>query len=142
MNRLPLFLLLLGLFSCDLDGNGNSRSSDISVADLIDNLTISSGLRVVQFIEDGDDETSDVDDFLFVFADNGSVTATRGSLVITGTYRVFRDDGETELAMIFPSNSVLDDFTDDWYFRGKTNNRITFEDDDFDDDLDRIVFEF
>lgn len=142
MKRLPLFLFFLGLFSCNLDGNGNSDTSDISAAQLTDDLTLSSGLRIVQFIEDGDDETSDVDDFLFVFASDRTVTATRGSQVISGTYRVFRDDGETELAMVFPSNSVLNELTDDWYFRGKANNRLTFEDDDDDDDLDRLVFEF
>lgn len=141
MKRLLLFLLSLGLFSCDLDGNGNSSLSDISVTQLTDDLTLSSGLRLVQFIEDNEDYTSEFSGFVFRFEPNGTVTATRGSQSISGTYRVFRDDGETELAMIFPANSIMNEFTDDWYFRGKSNNRITFEDDD-DDDLDRLVFEF
>lgn len=141
MKRLLSFLLSLSLFSCDLDGNGNSSSSDISVAQLTDDLSLSSGLRLVQFIEDNEDYTSEFSGFVFRFEPNGTVTATRGSQSISGTYRVFRDDGETELAMIFPSSSILNEFTDDWYFRGKSNNRITFEDDD-DNDLDRLVFEF
>ncbi|OYX23293.1 MAG: hypothetical protein B7Z16_02805 [Algoriphagus sp. 32-45-6] len=142
MNRLPLFILILGLFSCNLDGNETSPSTNISVAELTEDLVQNSGLRVVQFIEDGVDETSDYTGFIFNFSTDGRVTATRNDQVVSGTYRVFRDDGETELAMIFPANSVLNEFTDDWYFRGKTNNRITFEDDDPDDDLDRIVFEY
>jgi hypothetical protein len=142
MNRLPLFLLFFGLFACDIDGNENSNPSNVSVSQLTDDLTLSSGLRVVQFIEDGDDETSDVDDFLFAFATNGIVTATRGTQVISGTYRVFRDDGETELAMVFPSNSPLNELTDDWYFVEKTTSQLIFEDDDLEDGLDRLVFEF
>jgi len=142
MNRLLLIVLILGLFSCDLDGNGSSSSSNISVAELTEDLVQNSGLRVVQFIEDGKDETSDYSGFIFNFSSDGNVTASRNSQVISGTYRVFRDDGETELSMIFPANSFLNEFTDDWYFRGKTNNRITFEDDDFEDGLSRIIFEY
>ena len=142
MNRIPLFFLLLGLFSCDLDGNDDSDSSQITESQLTNDLRVSSGLRIVQLIDDGEDETSDVDDFLYVFGADGAVTATRGSQVISGTYRVFRDDGETELAMIFPSTSVLNELTDDWYFRGKSNNRLTFEDDDPEDGLSRLIFSF
>ncbi|GMQ30611.1 hypothetical protein [Algoriphagus confluentis] len=140
MNKLPILILLLALYSCNLDGNEDTNNSDISVSQLSNDLTTSSGLRIVQFIEDGEDETSDVDGFRFDFKTDGTVTATQGNQVISGTYRVFRDDGETELAMAFPSNSVLNKLTDDWYFRGKSNNRLTFEDDD--EDLERLVFEF
>jgi len=42
----------------------------------------------------------------------------------------------------FPPTSILDDLDDDWYFRGKANNRLTFEDDDDDNDFERLVFEF
>ena len=142
MNRLPLVILLLGLFSCDLDGNSSSSTSDIGAEQLRNDLNITSGLRIVQYIDDGADETDDFDDFLFHFSTDGRVTATRGNDVVEGSYRVFRDDGQTELELDFPPTSILDDLDDDWYFRGKANNRLTFEDDDDDNDFERLVFEF
>lgn len=141
MKKLSLFILLLGLFSCDLDGNENTNLDNITASELTDDLTISSGLRVVQFIEDGQDETSDYSGFIFQFSDNGTVRASQGNIEISGTYRVFRDDGKTELAMIFPSDSILNEFTDDWYFSNKSNNQLTFEDND-EDGLSRLVFEY
>ncbi|KPQ13670.1 MAG: hypothetical protein HLUCCX10_12390 [Algoriphagus marincola HL-49] len=142
MKRLSLFILLLGLYSCELDGNSSSSTSDIGEEQLRNDLIITSGLRIVQYIDDGEDETDDFDDFLFRFSTDGNVTATRGNEVVEGSYRVFRDDGQTELELDFPSNSILDDLDDDWYFRGKANNRLTFEDDDDDNDFERLVFEF
>jgi len=142
MKRLSLFILLLGLYSCELDGNSSSSTSDIGEEQLRNDLIITSGLRIVQYIDDGEDETDDFDDFLFRFSTDGNVTATRGNEVVEGSYRVFRDDGQTELELDFPSNSILDNLDDDWYFRGKANNRLTFEDDDDDNDFERLVFEF
>jgi len=130
------------LYSCELDGNSSSSTSDIGEEQLRNDLIITSGLRIVQYIDDGEDETDDFDDFLFRFSTDGNVTATRGNEVVEGSYRVFRDDGQTELELDFPSNSILDDLDDDWYFRGKANNRLTFEDDDDDNDFERLVFEF
>jgi len=142
MKRLSLFFLLLGLYSCELDGNSSSSTSDIGAEQLRNDLNITSGLRIVQYIDDGEDETDDFDDFLFRFSTDGRVTATRGNEVVEGSYRVFRDDGQTELELDFPPTSILDDLDDDWYFRGKANNRLTFEDDDDDNDFERLVFEF
>jgi hypothetical protein len=142
MKRLSLFILLLGLYSCELDGNSSSSTSDIGAEQLRNDLNITSGLRIVQYIDDGEDETDDFDDFLFRFSTDGRVTATRGNEVVEGSYRVFRDDGQTVLELDFPPTSILDDLDDDWYFRGKANNRLTFEDDDDDNDFERLVFEF
>ncbi|WP_439474831.1 hypothetical protein [Algoriphagus formosus] len=142
MKRLSLFILLLGLYSCELDGNSSSSTSDIGAEQLRNDLNITSGLRIVQYIDDGEDETDDFDDFLFRFSTDGRVTATRGNEVVEGSYRVFRDDGQTELELDFPPTSILDDLDDDWYFRGKANNRLTFEDDDDDNDFEKLVFEF
>lgn len=140
MRLLPIYCLFLLLFACDFSGNDGSEP--ISSSQLTDLLVSSSGLRVELFLEDGVDETSDYSDFLFEFDRDGSVTARRSNQVFTGSYRVFRDDGRTELAMVFSPTSPLQEFTDDWYFVSKTSNRITFEDDDDFDDLDRLVFRF
>ena len=91
---------------------------------------------IIQFIEDGEDETADVRGFLFVFQSDNPVTATRGSEVLTGTYSLFVDDGRTELAMNFDLTSPLYELTDDWYFVLENQTQLQFADDD-----DVLVFE-
>ena len=91
-------------------------------------LTTENGLKIIEFIEDGANETADVSDFVFVFNDQGSVTATRNGQSITGTYSTFKDDGKTELKMSFPLDSELKELSDDWYFISDENNTIHFED--------------
>jgi hypothetical protein len=91
-------------------------------------LTTDNGLKIIEFIEDGQNETADVSDFVFVFNDQGSVTATRNGQSITGTYSTFKDDGKTELKMAFPMDSELKELSEDWYFISDDNNIIHFED--------------
>jgi hypothetical protein len=70
-------------------------------------LTTDNGLKIIEFIEDGENETSDVGDFVFVFNEQGIVTASRDGQTISGTYSTFKDDGKTELRMSFPMDSPL-----------------------------------
>lgn len=94
----------------------------------ISSLTTDNGLKIIEFIEDGENETAYVSDFVFVFNDQGSVTATRNGQSITGTYSTFKDDGKTELKMSFPLDSELKELSDDWYFISDENNIIHFQD--------------
>jgi hypothetical protein len=91
-------------------------------------LTTDNGLRIIEFIEDGTNETSDFSGFIFVFNEDGSVVANGNGQTISGTYSTFKDDGKTELRMNFPLNSPLYELTDDWYFISNENNIMHFED--------------
>lgn len=135
MKRTTLLLLFLGLFGCEMVNRDPSTSVD--TASLSAKLTIEGGLRVTTFVEDGKDKTADFRDYRFRFDPNGTVTATRGTEVISGTYRVFRDDGRIELAMNFPLSSPVYEFTDDWYFREQTQNTLVF-----DEERELLIFQY
>jgi hypothetical protein len=135
MQRTALILLLLSLFACEMVNR--DKDTEVDTSSLLNKLRIASGLRVTTFVEDGRDKTAEFRDYRFRFDTNGTVAATRGTEVISGTYRVFRDDGRIELAMNFPLNSALYEFTDDWYFREHTDNTIVF-----DEEQELLVFQY
>jgi len=134
MRQFPVIIFLVGLLSCDLMGVDSSSPDEplsegtITTSELTETLVASTTVRITRFIEDGRDETSRFEGFEFNFTTDGTVLASSASQEISGTYRVFRDDGKTELGMTFPSNSALYELTDDWYFRVKTVQDIQFED--------------
>lgn len=121
-------LLVLILFSgC----NGSSVTGSSTEPETIrTSLIQSDSVRIISFIEDGTDKTALLAPFVFIFEDNGRVTAVLEDTTTHGTFRVFRDDGRTELAMNFPPSGILRELTDDWYFISQYSNRLRFEDSD------------
>lgn len=91
-------------------------------------LKNTNGLKITEFIEEGEDETNTFSGYVFSFGSNGNVTATKLGESTNGTYNVFSDDGQTELEMVFSNNSELEELTDDWYFVSNDENNIHFED--------------
>ncbi len=105
------------------------------VEKLESDLTVKNGLVITQFIEDGENELDDVKDYFFTFTDNGKVSAIKNNVTTSGTYRVFKDDGKTELMINFSNNPDLSELSDDWYFVSSENGQITFEEEN-----DLLVF--
>lgn len=134
MKQFPVLIFIVGLFSCDLIGVDSSSPDEqlsqgtMTVSELTETLVASTAVKITRFIEDGRDKTSRFEEFVFNFNADGTVVATSESQVISGTYRVFHDDGKTELRMTFPANSILYELTDDWYFRAKSEKGIQFDD--------------
>lgn len=95
--------------------------------------------RVQLFINDSNDETSTWTDFIFAFSPNGTLTATRGALVITGNWFTDTDDGELELNIQLNSGNPYDEINEDWTVLRYTSTTIELSGDDDDDD-DRLNF--
>jgi len=112
--------------ACEKEDDLNPTS--MSREDLVSTLTLSNGLRITEFVEDGADMTSDFNPYVFDFETNGTVTATKGSETINGTYSVFLDDGRKELRMNFPMTSALYELSDDWYFISANETGLRFAD--------------
>lgn len=118
--------ILLTLGACNEEVNLNPDSA--STETLIVALNSENGLRIIEFIEDGRDKTSLFNGYLFIFRQNGTVTATEAGQSINGTYSVYQDDGRLELEMVFPTNTALYELRDDWYFVSQNQNTIRFDD--------------
>lgn len=135
-----LAFAVLGLAACN---KITDKPGDKQVEQVQDAL-IDGNWRVVLLIDDGVDETTDVDDFTLTFADGGVFNAahnTDASLNITGTWSVQLDDNRTELFISLPNPGPLDDLNDDWYYIDGDATLMEFDDDDDDNDEDRLKLE-
>lgn len=121
-----IIFISVGFFSCQKDENISPTNNSISSVN--DFLKDQKGLRITELIEEGTNKTTQFSPYLFVFNENGTVTATQSSETIDGSYLVFRDDNRTELRMTFPNNSLLFELSDDWYFVSQNATTIRFED--------------
>lgn len=122
-----MLCLSVSILSCQKDDNVSPTNDSISsVSNFLENQN---GLRINELIEEGNNKTTQFSPYLFVFNENGTVTATQTGETINGTYLVFRDDNRTELRMKFPTNSLLFELSDDWYFVYQNATTIRFEDD-------------
>lgn len=115
------FALISVLFSCQDD-------DEINPINLQPLLEAPSGLIISNFVEDGENETYLFDGYTFQFNEDGTVAATKADSIVNGSYTVYEDDGKTELELMFPINSELEELRDDWYFISQEGNKINFED--------------
>ena len=132
--NLLVICLLLALTACNKDDDNSNSGATLEF--LNSELTVSNGLIITTFIEDGSSEDELVNTYLFLFSGDGTVVASLEDETIEGTYLTFRDDGRLELLMNFPENSALNELNDDWYFISKTGSSLNF-----DDDGDVLVFQ-
>lgn len=75
---------------------------------------------ISKFVEDGEDETTHYSGYTFVFGEDGSLKATKGSTTTSGTWSIkddkSNDDSSTDFDFIIslPVVDKLDDLNDDW----------------------------
>lgn len=152
--NLFLIALALNLVSCsdDDDSNGNSNgnenfnNSDVTaLADAATNST----WRITQFVDDGEEETSDFDGVTFTFNSNGTIDVEDGTDTFSGTWSVELDDSdfdddddldELEFELSFSLSNDLDDLSEDWYVIEYSTSQIRLREDDDDAD-DLLTFE-
>lgn len=128
LKLLAAFLVLsFVLAACDDDDNTTATSSTDPQPVLVA-LTNATGLRISLLTDDGEDETSDFDSYLFVFQTNDTVTATNSTETVNGTYSLFTDDGRLELRIAFPNTPGFSELNDDWYFISIDQTTIRFDD--------------
>ena len=94
--------------------NTGGNNEEINI--LIENLTTGSWF-VTLFQDDGDDDTTDYDDYEFSFFTNGSATAVSSSETVNGFWSIEDDDNGLELILNFEnsgSDDPFEDLNDDW----------------------------
>jgi hypothetical protein len=84
---------------------------------------------ITYFFEDGDDKTSDYENFTFNFSSNGTFTASNGPIVYGGEWEIDLDDDEIELELDFDNDdSPLDELDEDWILIDFNGERIRLKD--------------
>ena len=146
-----LSVMVMGLVSCDNDDDdGDTGQFDSLDVTALQSAATAGTWKITRFIEDGEDETADFENYVFSFDTNGNLTADNGTSTFTGSWSVEMDDDddddslELEFEIDFSDpDDVLDDLEDDWYVLGYSDNRIRLaeDDDEMDDDDDLVTFE-
>src|SRR5690242_7462186 len=126
---LALVIVISSLASCtkNNDDNGGSNGSATQAA----SVATSGDWRVTLFTDSGNDETSNFGGYTFTFNANGTVTATKGSTVKTGTWSVSSSSNKfiIDLGVKSDSNKPLGELTDDWRVLSSSATQIRLGDD-------------
>lgn len=82
--------------------------------------------KVTKFMEDGRDQTGHFNGYVFQFNTDGSVTASKGSSVVKGTWSTGADNSKSKFVMNFQS-SPFDELSEDWVIKSGTANSMQME---------------
>jgi len=122
---LGLMMVLVTLVtSCDSDDdipvNGSTNIQEIT------NTAQSGNWRISSFVDSGKDETNNFIGYLFDFADNNKIIATKGATVVNGTWSVTKSSSSNDLDfnISFSSPSDFEDLTEDWEVVSFSNSKI------------------
>lgn len=111
----------------DDDGNVNDSSEQIAQ---LENTVQSGTWRITDFIDSGENETSDFTGYNFSFNSDGSLVATNGTDTLTGTWSVTDDssssDDDIDFNIFFPvpDTNDFEDLNDDWDVISHTSTKI------------------
>lgn len=108
-----LVLVLILFSSCKKDDSTN-------VTDIIKN----GSWKITLFQEDGSAKTSNFTGYSFVFNNNNSITATKNSQSVNGTWSSGNDDSSPNLILNFGSTVPFDEINEDWEILEKTSSII------------------
>lgn len=104
----------------------------------LENFLLNETFYVFYLLDDGEDETDEVEDFRFTFNANGSISVLHISTQTTsdGTWIIEEDNNQTKLDLTF-EDPVLDELQEDWVVEEfAVNNQIRLS-----DEQDQLIFE-
>jgi len=115
----------------DDDGTPNNNSQQIAE---IENDVESGTWRITNFVDSGQNETSDFSGYDFSFNSDGSLVATNGTNTVTGTWSVTDDsssddsssddDIDFNISFPVPDTNNFEDLNDDWDIVTSNSTRI------------------
>ena len=115
------FSLMSSSCSSDADGGSIDNSQEIIQ---IENTAESGEWIISSYIDSGQDETNDFNGYVFTFATSGTLTATNGTTMYTGSWSVTdsnsSDDSSSDNDIDFnisfpvPDTDDFEDLNDDW----------------------------
>ena len=108
--------------SCDEDDDNDYNDDDIDDSSLITTLT--SNQWKISYFFDEKDETSDFTGYVLTFQANGTIQAVKGASTVSGNWETEGESGVLELILLFNSNILFDELSDDWEVTEFSNTTI------------------
>lgn len=119
-----LTLLVFSIGGCE----DESSSSQSDINQITEDMS-SGTWKITEFIDSGEDDTSDFTGYLFTFNSSGSLVATKGSTTYTGNWSVTEDSGDDspndlDFNIFFNLTNQFEDLNDDWDIVSHTSTKI------------------
>ena len=110
-------------FSCKKEDNAASISTSN-----VSSTILTGSWRITYYWDTDHEETSSFNGYNFIFNSNGSVSATKASSVINGTWSTRNDDSKVKLVIAFSSPANFIEISDDWHTIERTDVKIKLQD--------------
>lgn len=148
-----VLLMSLSFVACSTDDTEDDPQNDNQQAQQIESIAKTGSWRITNFNDSGEDETADFAGYNFTFNDDGSLVATNGANMLTGTWSVTDssgsdDDDDSESDVDFniffpvPESNDFEDLNDDWDVVSSSVTRIELIDiSGGNGGIDRLTFE-
>ncbi len=122
----PVFLVVMTAGCQNKTGTNITPGSNTSVSG-----TVTTGKWVVSYFYDNDkEETSDYNGYTFEFKNDNTLTATRNSGTITGTWNEVSDDGFQKMVIALnTTDDKLKELNDDWVIESRNDTQVKLKDD-------------
>lgn len=128
-NGIFVMMALFFITACDDDKNNN----DARVKE-VENTALNGQWKITYFFDTDSDETDDFTGYVFDFAANDVLTATKGSTTVTGTWSVTNDDhsdddnnddyDDIDFNIFFAAPADFEELTEDWEIISITDSKI------------------
>jgi hypothetical protein len=107
-----------------------ARNNDSSNQD-INQVVVTDSWRVTLFTDSGNNETADFSGYSFEFLQNGTINATKGGVMQTGSWSVSSSSNKfnIDLGPKDNTNKPLGELTDDWKILSVSSTVIKLTDD-------------
>jgi len=139
-NWLLILTMVLVLVACSSsDDSDDTAGGGSSSADQVSQTAQDGTWRVSNYTDDGEDETSDYNGFVFTFNSDGSLVAASSARTLTGTWSVDdsddssdddagTDDDDFNIFFSVSDDDDFDDLVDDWDIVNVDSNTIALRD--------------
>lgn len=149
-----ILVLSVSLMSamCSSDDDDLSNNNSVEIAQ-VENTATTGTWGITNFVDSGQNKTSDFDGYEFTFSSNGSITATNGSMSYEGTWYVGDDsydddssndddDLEFNIDFLVSDSNEFAELDDDWDIVSYSDTVINLIDVDLNGvDTDMLTFE-
>ena len=124
----------LTLWSCEKEDDESKDNSFNSINQLRSGLQ-NGQWQIIQFTQNGTDETADYTDYKFQFADDEFVTVSNDTVSETGFWSLEREtsgssEDDIELNFNFTDQQAFDEFNEDWVVTEFSSTLVQLEDQD------------
>jgi len=116
-------LMTLGMVSCKKADTPSNQSS-VSATTIIQQGT----WRVTLYNDHGTDETYYFSGYNFKFNSNGTLTGTKSSALVNGSWSKGLDDSQYKLVLNFGTNAPFDKLNNDWQIISQSATKISLND--------------